>query len=230
MTPSSGLGGALGYVLGGLDWTGTALGQAFKAQEQVLFLFSAIIFIVSVVLHMISIPEQPLVPSCGLRAGNEDSARNSFFKDIGHMPPILDVIKEEGIAPLAEEENDSIYEESETNVLSVDRVRSKSDSALAMADSAIKLDSDLDRDSQLFLSEVHDFLPDTQEELDDVFKTVEDSIGSLSPSGGPTPLTEKTLFPETRNSASPEPYSNLQKNAASNDSHQKTQVLSWNDK
>ncbi|XP_068180227.1 solute carrier family 45 member 4-like isoform X2 [Antennarius striatus] len=32
---SAGLGGAVGYMLGGLDWTGTALGQAFKSQEQV---------------------------------------------------------------------------------------------------------------------------------------------------------------------------------------------------
>lgn len=215
LTPSSGLGGALGYVLGGLDWTGTALGQAFKAQEQVLFLFSAIIFIVSLVLHMISIPEQPLVPSCGMGAGNEDSACNSFSKDVGHVPPILDVIREEeSIAPLAEEENDSIYEDSVTHFLSVDRVRSKSDSALTMPDSAIKLDSDLDPGSQLFLSEVHDFLPDAQEELDDVFKRV-DSFGSLSPPGGQSPLS--------RSSASPD--SHLHKKAASNDSHQKTQVL-----
>lgn len=215
----------MGYVLGGLDWTGTALSQAFKAQEQILFMFSAVIFVVSVVLHMISIPEQPLVPSRGLRAQNEASARNSFFKDVGHVPPILDVIKEEeGIAPLAEEENDSIYEEAEANFLDVDRVRSKSDSVLAMPDSTIRLDSDLD--SQLFLSEVHNFLPGNMEELDDVFKPVEDSIGSLSPSGGLPPIAERILFSETRNTASAEPTSNQQKNAASNDSHQKTQVLS----
>lgn len=223
LTPSSGLGGALGYILGGLDWTGTALGQAFKAQEQVLFLFSAIIFIVSVVLHMISIPEQPLVLSGGPAAGSEDSTRNSFFKDVSHVPPLLDVIKEEdGVAPLAEEENDSIYEDSETNFLSVDRVRSKSDSVLAMPDSAIELDSDLDPDSQLFL-------PDCQEELEDVFKPQEHSIGSLSPSGGLPPLAEETLFSEPANSASPEPNSHLQKNAASSDSRQKTQVQSRSD-
>lgn len=223
LTPSSGLGGALGYILGGLDWTGTALGQAFKAQEQVLFLFSAIIFIVSVVLHMISIPEQPLVPSNGPAAGAEDSTRNSFFKDVGHVPPLLDVIKEEdGVAPLAQEENDSIYEDVETNFLSVDRVRSKSDSVLAMPDSAIELDSDLDPDSQLFL-------PDCQEELEDVFKPQEHSVGSLSPSGGLPPLAEGTLFSEAANSAAPEPNSHLQRNAASNDSCQKTQVQSRSD-
>lgn len=219
-TPSSGLGGALGYVLGGLDWTGTALGQAFKAQEQVLFLFSAIIFIVSVVLHMISIPEQPLVPSGGPAAGTEDSTRNSFFKDVGHVPPLLDVIQEEdGVAPLAEEESDSIYEDAESNFLSADRVRSKSDSALAMPDSAIELDSDLDPDSQLFL-------PDSQEEPGDVFKPQEQSAGSLSPSGGLPPLTEATLFSEPASSASAEPNSRLQ----NNDSHQKTQVQLCRDK
>lgn len=206
----------MGYVLGGLDWTGTAIGQAFKAQEQVLFLFSAIIFIVSVVLHMISIPEQPLVPSCGLGAGNKDSARNSVPKDDGHVPSILDVIKEEeSTAPLAEEENDSIYEDTVTNFLGVDRVRSKSDSVLAMPDSAIMLDSDLDPGSQLFLSEVHDFLPDAQEELEDVFNPV-DSFGSLPPSAGRSPLS--------RSPASTEPYCNLQIKTASNESHQKTQV------
>lgn len=224
LAPSSGLGGALGYVLGGLEWTGTALGQAFKAQEQVLFMFSAIIFTVSVVLHLISIPEQPLAPSSGQAAGNEDSTRNSFSKDAGHVPPVLDVIKEEdGVAPLAEEENDSIYEDAQTNFLSVDRVRSKSDSALAMPDSAIELDSDLDPDSQLFL-------PDSLEELEDVFKLQERSVGSLSPSGGPPPLSERALFSEPASSASPEPGSCQQKNAASSDSHQKTQVQWRSDK
>lgn len=221
----------MGYVLGGLDWTDTALGQAFKAQEQVLFLFSAIIFIVSVALHLISIPEQPLLPSSGLGAGNDDSASNSIFKDVGNMPPLLDVIKEEDtMAPLAEEENDSIYEEAEVNFLSVDRVRSKSDSALAMPDSAIELDSDLDPGSQLFLPVMQDFLPDTQE-LEDVFRSPEHSIGSLSPSGGLPPcLTEGTQFAEQCSSASTEPNSPLQKNAPSNDSHQKAQVQPQNNK
>uniref|UniRef100_A0A671LJI6 Solute carrier family 45 member 4-like n=1 Tax=Sinocyclocheilus anshuiensis TaxID=1608454 RepID=A0A671LJI6_9TELE len=54
---SAGLGGALGYMLGGLDWTNTFLGRAFKAQEQVLFFFAAIIFIISTTLHLFSINE-----------------------------------------------------------------------------------------------------------------------------------------------------------------------------
>uniref|UniRef100_A0A8C7A7D7 Solute carrier family 45 member 4 n=1 Tax=Nothoprocta perdicaria TaxID=30464 RepID=A0A8C7A7D7_NOTPE len=56
---SAGLGGAIGYMLGGLDWTQTFLGSIFKSQEQVLFFFAAIIFSVSVALHLFSIEEEP---------------------------------------------------------------------------------------------------------------------------------------------------------------------------
>lgn len=54
----AGLGGAVGYALGGLDWTHTFLGAAFKSQEQILFFFAAILFSASVVLHLFSIDEQ----------------------------------------------------------------------------------------------------------------------------------------------------------------------------
>uniref|UniRef100_A0A671LGG9 Solute carrier family 45 member 4-like n=1 Tax=Sinocyclocheilus anshuiensis TaxID=1608454 RepID=A0A671LGG9_9TELE len=60
---SAGLGGALGYMLGGLDWTNTFLGRAFKAQEQVLFFFAAIIFIISTTLHLFSINEHLYSPN-----------------------------------------------------------------------------------------------------------------------------------------------------------------------
>lgn len=222
-------------MLGGLDWTGTALGQAFKAQEQVLFLFASIIFIVSVILHMISIPEKVFVPSRQIQgAGSGDSMSNSFFTAIGHTPPSLDVIKEEDSpTSLAKEEDRSVHEDGEMDFLAVDRMRSKSDSVLAMADSTIELDSDLDPGSQLFLPEVHHFLPDTQEDLEDVFKPSEHSIGSSSPSGGLPTLTEETAFFEPSAPALPElissthtPNSPLQKNPASEDSHQKTQVKS----
>ncbi|MBN3275005.1 S45A4 protein, partial [Polyodon spathula] len=55
---SAGLGGAVGYMLGGLDWTQTFLGQVFRSQEQVLFFFAAILFTVSVGLHLFSIEEE----------------------------------------------------------------------------------------------------------------------------------------------------------------------------
>lgn len=58
----AGLGGAVGYALGGLDWTHTFLGAAFKSQEQILFFFAAILFSVSVVLHLFSIEEERYSP------------------------------------------------------------------------------------------------------------------------------------------------------------------------
>lgn len=58
----AGLGGAVGYALGGLDWTHTFLGMAFKSQEQILFFFAAILFSVSVVLHLFSIEEEQYSP------------------------------------------------------------------------------------------------------------------------------------------------------------------------
>uniref|UniRef100_A0A672TKW9 Solute carrier family 45 member 4 n=1 Tax=Strigops habroptila TaxID=2489341 RepID=A0A672TKW9_STRHB len=59
---STGLGGAIGYMLGGLDWTQTFLGDIFKSQQQVLFFFAAIIFSVSVALHLFSIEEEQYNP------------------------------------------------------------------------------------------------------------------------------------------------------------------------
>uniref|UniRef100_A0A3B4BDB5 Uncharacterized protein n=1 Tax=Periophthalmus magnuspinnatus TaxID=409849 RepID=A0A3B4BDB5_9GOBI len=59
---SAGLGGAVGYALGGLNWTHTFLGAAFKSQEQILFFFAAILFTGSVVLHLFSIEEQQYMP------------------------------------------------------------------------------------------------------------------------------------------------------------------------
>lgn len=52
----------MGYALGGLDWTHTFLGMAFKSQEQILFFFAAILFSVSVVLHLFSIEEEQYSP------------------------------------------------------------------------------------------------------------------------------------------------------------------------
>uniref|UniRef100_M4ALZ5 Solute carrier family 45 member 4 n=1 Tax=Xiphophorus maculatus TaxID=8083 RepID=M4ALZ5_XIPMA len=59
---SAGLGGAVGYALGGLDWTHTFLGAIFKSQEQILFVFTAFLFTISVVLHLLSIEEQQYSP------------------------------------------------------------------------------------------------------------------------------------------------------------------------
>lgn len=231
---SSGLGGAVGYMLGGLDWSGTALGQAFKSQEQVLFLFASIIFIITVTLHMLSIPEQPFAPSGQLQVTESvESVNNLLFRPIGHTPPLLDVITEEdSSAHMPYEESESDPKEGETDLLAVDRVRSKSDSVLAMLDSTVELDPDLDPDMQLFRPTVHHFLKDIQGELEDVFKASDHSIGSSSPSGLPI-LTDGMVGLEPRNPDCSEtngpkntPTSLLQRDLGSEDSNQQTQVKS----
>ncbi|KAM9353646.1 solute carrier family 45 member 4-like [Symphorus nematophorus] len=225
---SAGLGGAVGYMLGGLDWTGTALGRAFKSQEQVLFLFAAIIFITSITLHMISIPEQPFTPSKKLKlTGSEESTSHLSFRPVGHTPPLLDVIAEEDAsAPLSREDNELDPEEGEMDFLAVERVRSKSDSVLAMPDATIELDPDLDPDAQLFLPEVHHFLPEKQGELEDVFKPSDHSVGSSSPTGGPPNLTDGMVVLESKNQAKGTP--SLQISSASEDSHLKRQAKAAN--
>nr|XP_020468440.1 solute carrier family 45 member 4-like [Monopterus albus]XP_020468441.1 solute carrier family 45 member 4-like [Monopterus albus]XP_020468442.1 solute carrier family 45 member 4-like [Monopterus albus]XP_020468443.1 solute carrier family 45 member 4-like [Monopterus albus]XP_020468444.1 solute carrier family 45 member 4-like [Monopterus albus] len=183
---SAGLGGAVGYMLGGLDWTGTALGRAFKSQNQVLFLFAGIIFIISVTLHMFSIPEQNLPPSNQFKVtGGEESTSQLSFRPVGHTPLLLDVIVEEDASPQApsREDDKSGTEEREMDFLAMERVRSKSDSVLAMPDATIELDPDLNPDAQLFLPEVHHFLPAVQGELEDAFKLSENSTRCSSPPG-----------------------------------------------
>uniref|UniRef100_A0A7N6B463 Solute carrier family 45 member 4b n=1 Tax=Anabas testudineus TaxID=64144 RepID=A0A7N6B463_ANATE len=169
---SAGLGGAVGYMLGGLDWTGTALGRAFKSQEQVLFLFAGIIFIISVTLHLLSIPEQPFTPSNQLKVtGSGESTSQSSFRPI-----------------------ESDTEKDEMDFLAVERVRSNSDSVLAMPDATVELDPDLDPDTQLFLPEVHHYLHNMHGELKDDFKPSEHSVQCLSPLGGPPTRTDVTVF------------------------------------
>ncbi|KAK5862357.1 hypothetical protein PBY51_017763 [Eleginops maclovinus] len=233
---SAGLGGAVGYMLGGLDWTGTALGQAFKAQEQVLFLFAGIIFIISVTLHMLSIPEQSFAPSNRLKVtGKAASTSQLSFRPIIHSAPFLDVIAEEDafVRASSRQENESDSEEGDMDFLAVERVRSKSDSVLAMPDATIEMDSDLDPDSQHFLPEVHHFLPERQGELQDAFQPSDHINGTLSPSGGPPNLTDGLVAstnPGCTESKGPThgPPLHLQINSGSENSNLKKQVKAVN--
>ncbi|XP_054477321.1 LOW QUALITY PROTEIN: solute carrier family 45 member 4-like [Anoplopoma fimbria] len=231
---SAGLGGAVGYMLGGLDWTGTALGQAFKSQEQVLFLFAGIIFIISVTLHMLSIPERPFAPSNQLKdTASGESTSQLSFRPVGHTPLLLDVITEEDASVRApsREDKESDDEEGEMDFLAVERVRSKSDSVLAMADATIELDSDLDPDAQRFLPQLQHFLQKTDGELDDAFKPSNDDIGSSSPSGGQPAISDGMVVLEPTNPDRPDlkgptngTPSLLRISSGSEDSHLKTRV------
>lgn len=180
-------------MLGGLDWTGTALGRAFKSQEQVLFLFASFIFIISVALHLFSIPEQPFAPGNLIKAAESGESSSNLSLTAGHMANLLDAVAEEDIlAPVAPKEGES-ERRGEMDFLAVDRLRSKSDSVLAMPDSTVELDPDLDPGLQH--PNVHHFLPDTGAELEDVFKASHSGNGLSSPSGQPAP-TDQDLVPE----------------------------------
>ncbi|KAK2854941.1 hypothetical protein Q7C36_006810 [Tachysurus vachellii] len=144
---SAGLGGALGYMLGGLDWTNTFLGHAFKAQEQVLFFFAAIIFIISVVLHLFSIQEQPYKAHQQEVSESEkaDSSSSIHLNEIlprTHQVPELDlIIEEDPFEAFEDNQSETEVQKDFPNV-----TRCKSDSVLAVPDTTIELDPDLDLD------------------------------------------------------------------------------------
>uniref|UniRef100_A0AAJ7T183 LOW QUALITY PROTEIN: solute carrier family 45 member 4-like n=1 Tax=Petromyzon marinus TaxID=7757 RepID=A0AAJ7T183_PETMA len=76
------LGGALGYMMGGIDWTHTPLGLAFRSQQQVLFFFTSLVFTASLLLHLFSIPEEvytgPVSDEGSSRAINSARANSSL--------------------------------------------------------------------------------------------------------------------------------------------------------
>ncbi|XP_026782589.3 solute carrier family 45 member 4 [Pangasianodon hypophthalmus] len=163
---SAGLGGALGYMLGGLDWTNTFLGHAFKAQEQVLFFFAAIIFIISVVLHLFSIKERSYnahhqVISETEEADSSSSIQLNEILSRTHQVPELDLIIEED--PYEVYEDNQSETEVQKNFLNV--MRSKSDSVLAVPDTPIELDPDLNLDSHFFHNVVPALFQDFNTEM-----------------------------------------------------------------
>lgn len=169
-------------MLGGLDWTGTALGRAFKSQEQVLFLFAGVIFIISVTLHMLSIPERSFALSNKLKDTEDgESSSHSSSGVLGNAPTVLDIIPEEDVFASSRDDKPHL-EERELDLFAVKRVRSKSDSVLAMPDATIDLDPDLDLDRAVFLPAKH-FLPERHGDLENAFKPSDHSVGSLSPPG-----------------------------------------------
>ncbi|XP_060051907.1 solute carrier family 45 member 4 isoform X2 [Erinaceus europaeus] len=133
---SAGLGGAIGYVLGGLDWTQTFLGAWFRTQNQVLFFFAAIVFSVSVVLHLFSIEEEQY---------NPQQERSSEPPAVPLPTARLPALDSGTLFP------DEVQSEHELvlDYLDVDMVRSKSDSVLHMPDAALDLEPEL-----LFLHDI----------------------------------------------------------------------------
>ncbi|XP_028658869.1 membrane-associated transporter protein [Erpetoichthys calabaricus] len=56
----TGLGGALGYLIGAMDWGHTVLGKLFGSEYQVIYFFTAVTFGIFLTMHLCSIPEIPL--------------------------------------------------------------------------------------------------------------------------------------------------------------------------
>ncbi|XP_046875476.1 solute carrier family 45 member 4 [Hypomesus transpacificus] len=141
---SSGLGGAVGYALGGLDWTHTFLGSAFKSQEQILFFFAAILFSVSVALHLVSIEEQQYSPQNDRL--DEESAEPAHPSPEANGllagPSPRQSVDGDPYDPLGRFTVDKDDCGSERNLamhfLDVELVRSRSDSVLAMADASLE--------------------------------------------------------------------------------------------
>lgn len=55
-----GLGGALGYLTGAMDWGQTVLVYSLASEFQVIFFFAALVFLICLTVHLHSIPEVPL--------------------------------------------------------------------------------------------------------------------------------------------------------------------------
>lgn len=147
---SAGLGGAIGYVLGGLDWTQTFLGDWFRTQNQVLFFFAAIIFSVSVALHLFSIEEEQYSPQQD--RSPEDAALPGTSVQPSAPAPATRLSSlgggvQDGGTPFPDE----VQSEHELSLdyLNVDIVRSKSDSVLHMPDATLDMEPEL-----LFLHDI----------------------------------------------------------------------------
>ncbi|KAM6225357.1 membrane-associated transporter protein isoform 2-T2 [Rhynchocyon petersi] len=56
----TGIGGALGYLLGAIDWAQLELGRVLGTEFQVMYFFSTLLLSVCITIHLCSIPEAPL--------------------------------------------------------------------------------------------------------------------------------------------------------------------------
>ncbi|XP_072921385.1 membrane-associated transporter protein [Hemitrygon akajei] len=67
----TGIGGAVGYIVGAIEWKSTPLGRVLGSEYQVIYIFAAVIFIAFLTIHLCSIPEVPL--------GEEGDAKESYL-------------------------------------------------------------------------------------------------------------------------------------------------------
>ncbi|XP_054843150.1 membrane-associated transporter protein [Eublepharis macularius] len=88
----TGLGGALGYLTGAIDWGHTVLGKYLGSEFQVMFFYAALVFLICLTVHLCSIPEASLatvsVESKHLlktakpyQYGSIGTVKNGYFKN-----------------------------------------------------------------------------------------------------------------------------------------------------
>ncbi|CAH7109334.1 solute carrier family 45 member 4 [Phodopus roborovskii] len=147
---SAGLGGAIGYVLGGRDWTQTFLGDWFRTQNQVLFFFAAIVFSVSVALHLFSIEEEQYSPQQD-RSPEDGTLPSTSVQPSAPAPATRLSSLGGGVQDGSPPFPDEVQSEHELSLdyLDVDIVRSKSDSVLHMPDATLDMEPEL-----LFLHDI----------------------------------------------------------------------------
>ncbi|XP_077203053.1 membrane-associated transporter protein isoform X4 [Paroedura picta] len=90
-TVVSGLGGALGYLTGAIDWGHTVLGKYLGTEFQVMFFYAALVFLICLTVHLCSIPEaslaiiseeskHPLNTAKPYQYGSIGTVKNGYFK------------------------------------------------------------------------------------------------------------------------------------------------------
>ncbi|XP_063173465.1 proton-associated sugar transporter A [Candoia aspera] len=57
----AGLGGGFGYIIGGINWNGTAFGRAVGGQLRVIYIFTSVTLTLATILTLLSIPERSLL-------------------------------------------------------------------------------------------------------------------------------------------------------------------------
>lgn len=94
-----GFGGALGYLLGAIDWVHLEVGRLLGTEFQVMFFFSALVLTLCFVIHLCSIPEAPLRDSAQDPPSQQVSQGSSSSADGMHEYGSIEKVKHDGADP-----------------------------------------------------------------------------------------------------------------------------------
>uniref|UniRef100_H3B1P5 Solute carrier family 45 member 2 n=2 Tax=Latimeria chalumnae TaxID=7897 RepID=H3B1P5_LATCH len=116
----TGLGGALGYLTGAIDWGHTELGRLLGSEYQVIYFFSVVVFVIFITIHLCSIPEVPLEkevsdttlllkPRESHSYGTLDKAANDCCKQESYKPKSTSLLgKSNAVSPTVEDPNKQV--------------------------------------------------------------------------------------------------------------------------